>query len=473
MTIAPARRAAAAISSVVAAALWIASVSAQAPGPAPQPGLQGRPSSPGPGPGAGAGLPGRPPRDASARRAPEKGTAALTGRVVALDTGLPLRRARVMLFAAGQPRVAMTDAEGAFTFAQLPAGRYSVNASKARYVDTALGARRSGTGGRPVDLADGQTINGLVLALPSAGVITGRIVDDAGDVVTGVHVMAMRYRTVNGERQLVPTGQSRQSDDTGAFRLFGLSPGKYYLSARAEESRFGGGELTDPDPTGFAPTFFPGTAIAAEAQPIEVVAGSEAVADLQLVTTRLTTVTGIVVNAAGAPATGGHMMVTGTSGNGGRFMWGGGGASIKPDGTFTVSGVAPGEYTLVAQASFGDTPMFEMFGGGENRQRTASVPIVASGAPITGLRLVVQEPIRIPVNVTFDDGAVNKPERVFIHASNERGMGSGPAIVRDGRLSLEVVPGTYRINAGSMSAQPWFVKRLAYRGASWRTMKWS
>lgn len=447
---------AAALLSLGMAAMTATTLSAQtAPSPAPSPAPSG-PMSTRPG------LPGAPPRDSSAKGpAAAVGTGVVRGRVVALDTGLPLRRARVMLFAGTQPRVTMTDADGAFTFTQVPAGRIDVRGSKARYVDTPLGARRAGGPGRPIELADGQAMEGLVLALPPAGVITGRIVDDGGDVVTGVSVMPMRFRTINGERQLTPTGQARSSDDTGTFRLYGLPPGKYYLSARAEESRFGGD--VDPDATGFAPTFYPGTAVAAEAQAIEVVAGAEVVADLQLVTTRMTTITGVVVDAAGTPASGGHLMVAAAGGNSGRFMWGGGGGGIKPDGTFTLSGIAPGDYTLIAQATFGQPSMFEAFGSGDGR-KTASASVVASGAPITGLRLVVQDPIRIPVTVTFDDSAADKPERVSVSANAERGMSSGMAIMRDGRLSLDVVPGSYRLFAGAMSARPWFVKRLAYRG---------
>ena len=45
--------------------------------------------------------------------------------------------------------------------------------SKARYVDTPLGARRPGGPGRPFELADGQTIDTVMLTLPPAGVITG------------------------------------------------------------------------------------------------------------------------------------------------------------------------------------------------------------------------------------------------------------------------------------------------------------
>src|SRR5205085_2494140 len=60
-------------------------------------------------------------------------------------------------------------------------------------------------------------------------------------------------------------------------------------------------------------------------------------------------------------------------------------------------------------------------------------------------------------------------EGVDVSAYARRAMTSGRAIVRDGRLSLEVVPGTYRVSAGAMmmpgsGKQPWFVKRLAYRG---------
>jgi hypothetical protein len=79
--------------------------------------------------------------------------------------------------------------------------------------------------------------------------------------------------------------------------------------------------------------------------------------------------------------------------------------------------------------------------------------------------------VRIPVDVTFEDGGGAKPERVAVSANPERGMGGGMATMRDGRLSLEVVPGTYRLSAGAMLTQPaastsaqWFVKRLAYRG---------
>ena len=85
-------------------------------------------------------------------------------------------------------------------------------------------------------MADGQTVDGVVLTLAPAGVITGRVLDDFGEIVPGVTVLPMRYRTVQGDRRLMEmTGRPATSDDTGTFRLYGLAPGTYYLSARPED----------------------------------------------------------------------------------------------------------------------------------------------------------------------------------------------------------------------------------------------
>ena len=239
----------------------------------------------------------------------------------------------------------------------MPEGRYQLHGSKARYVDSTLGARRPGAPGRPFELADGQTFDSVVLTLAAAGVITGRVLDDFGDIVPGVTVMPMRYRTINGERQLVvPMGRPHTSDDTGTFRLYGLAPGTYYVSARAEEMDRMGPALTDATVTGFAPTFYPGTPVAAEAQPIEVVAGAEVVADVSLVAARLTSVSGFVVDPSGARATGGYVMTM----QGGRsrgMMFGGSGGRSSRTGPSRCPASPPA--SPAGAPSFGTNPMFE------------------------------------------------------------------------------------------------------------------
>jgi len=463
MTLHASRFLAAALS-VGMAAMSSTPLSAQtAPSPTPSIAPSGAPSGP---MSARPGMPGAPPRDTSANGpAPATGTGAVRGRIVAGDTGLPLRRARVMLRSVGpgEPRMTLSDTDGAFAFDALPAGRYELHGSKARYVDGRLGARRPGAAARPFELADGQTFDSVVLTLAAAGVITGRVLDDGGDIVPDVTVVPMRYRTVDGERQLMPMGGGRTTDDTGTFRLYGLAPGTYYVAARVQEMGRFGPTQSDATVTGFAATYFPGTPVAAEAQPIEVVAGAEVVADVSLVPARLTSVSGFVVDQAGARATGGFVMVMhGGTGRGIGFG-GGGGGMIKPDGTFSVSGLAPGEYVLSARPSFSANSMFEDASANRN-ERLATATVTVSGEPIAGVRLAVLDPIRIPVNPIFEDASAARPDRVFVNAGSTRGGGSGgnAAIRDDGRLSLEVVPGTYRLfaNAGS----PWQVKRILYRG---------
>ncbi len=411
-------------------------------------------------------MPGTPSRDISGRGpAAAVGTAVVHGRVIAGDTGLPLRRARVMLqpLAGGEPRVTLGDADGGFAFEALPAGRYELLGSKARYVDGRLGARRPGAPGRPFEVADGQTVDGVVLTLAPAGVITGRVLDDFGEIVPGVTVLPMRYRTVQGDRRLMEmTGRPATSDDTGTFRLYGLAPGTYYLSARPEDMMHMGPVLTEATVTGFAPTFYPGTPVEAEAQPIEVVAGAEVVADLPLVAARLTSVSGVVVDAAGARATGGFIITMYGGGSGGIGFAGGGGGQIKPDGTFSVPGLAPGEYILQARPTFGASTMFED-ATADRHERLAIATVTVSGEPIVGLRLAVVDPIRIPVNPIFEEASAPRPDRVFVAAGSKNGRSGGNAAIRDdGRLSLEIAPGTYRLFA--TAAAPWLVKRMTYRG---------
>ena len=49
----------------------------------------------------------------------------------------------------------------------------------------------------------------------------------------------MRYQYQQGDRRLVPAGQA-QTDDRGVYRVWGLNPGDYYVSAVARNEGLGG-----------------------------------------------------------------------------------------------------------------------------------------------------------------------------------------------------------------------------------------
>ena len=149
-------------------------------------------------------------------------------------------------------------------------GRYTVSASKGGYVGLAYGQRRPTDQGTPLVVGAGERLDKVVLALPRGGVIAGRIVDDAGEPVIDAQVSALRYRPGVSRRPLVDAfggGGRASTDDQGSFRLFGLVPGEYVVTAtvRPEVMLVTGGAESDRD--GYAPTYYPGTPSMADAQP--------------------------------------------------------------------------------------------------------------------------------------------------------------------------------------------------------------
>jgi hypothetical protein len=413
------------------------------------------------------GAPGLPLRAPSAPPTSAKGTAVISGRILAADTGLPLRRARVLIQGSGPDippgpdgmLAAITDGDGAFSFTELPAGRYHVHASKPRYVDAMLGARRPSTPGRPLELADGQKLENVTLSLAPAGAISGRVVDELGEPVAGARVSALRAMTRKGTRQLTPQGNSDETDDTGAYRLYGLPPGAYIVTAQDNGMRVSF-TIAATGAAGFAPTFFPNTPIAADAEAIEVAPGGETVADIALVVARLTAVSGSVVNAAGAPATGGFVAAIPSSGAIG-FPGPQTGGSIKPDGSFTLPGLAPGEYIVQARPTFESRGPFFLSQVMERHSVSASITV--TGDPVAPLRLMLPDPISLQVVARFDDATAKPPEQVSVSAYSEK-FRDGSSAMRgpDGRLTLEVAPGSWRLSA--FASAPWRVDRIIYRG---------
>lgn len=200
---------------------WSSAPSAQGGGAAQQ-GTQG-----GGGRGAAAGQA----RDAT--QTPVTGTAMIIGQVITGDTGTPVRRARVNLSGAelrGQ-RSTMTDDEGRFVFTQIPAGRYSMTSSKAGFVSIAYGAKTAGRAGTPIQLEDGQKLESKPISMPKGGVVTGVVMDEYGEPSPGTQVRALRMVMQTGEKRLQSAGTST-TDDRGMYRIYGLQPGEYVVTAQ-------------------------------------------------------------------------------------------------------------------------------------------------------------------------------------------------------------------------------------------------
>jgi hypothetical protein len=420
------------------------------------------------------------------------GTGRIRGRVLASDGGGPIRRAQVRISGPDvAPKAALTDAEGRFEFRELPAGRFTLQATKSGFVNVQYGQTRPFESGKPIELADKQSLDNADISLPRGSVIAGRIVDEFGDAIPDVSVTAMRQTWQNGRRRLVPSpGRVAQTNDLGQFRIYGLPPADYYVSATL---RSGGldimemelmvsGASTSAGPTasapksGYAPTYYPGTPNVAEAQRITIAAGQESPsADFALVAVRLAKVSGIVIASDGKPLEGSQVSAVPAnrdfSGPLGQSS-----ARTAKDGSFTLNSVPPGDYTLQARSvqvitsSQGDNVMVfrAMSIGGGGDSESGSTPLSVAGEDLSGILLTTSKGGNATGTVVFDGprptslGSI----RITSMAVDSDGPSLGGTSVStkdDGTFELKGLSGPRLIRVGN--APPgWTLKSVKLNG---------
>jgi hypothetical protein len=339
----------------------------------------------------------RPARSQPLRADAPRGTSVLRGVIVAADNGTPIRRAQVRVASgeARESRVITTDTQGRFEIRELPAGRYTMTVSKAGFVTLQYGQRRPSESGTPIELADGQAIDKLSVALPRGSVLGGRIVDEFGEPVANATVSAWRYAYQGGARRMTPAGQNSRdtTDDQGQYRLFGLPPGEYFVSAMLR----GGPEYTDAmgEVSGYAATYYPGTPNVAEAARVTLAVSQENTSvNFGLIATRLVRVSGTVMMSDGAPATNGNVVlvpVNATGRPGIAMQQGGAGNRLDASGSFRIANVAPGRYMVQARA-----------GGRESE--LARMDLTVGTEDVSGLTLVTGPAATINGTVVSDTG---------------------------------------------------------------------
>jgi len=404
-------------------------------------------TAPGPGPQT-------PARDTSQQK---PGTAIVRGRVFAADNGQPLRKAQVRIVAPElrENRLTTTDAEGRYEFKELPAGRYTVTASKGSYVTLSYGQTRPLEPGKPLEILDKQTVEKVDLMLPRGGVVTGRVVDEFGDPVSDVMVAVQRFQFVQGRRRLIPAGRNAMTNDVGEFRLFAIPPGQYYLSATLRNMMGFGAESDDR--SGYSPTYFPGTPNVAEAQRVTIRVG-QILSDVNmaLVPTKTAKIAGTAVDSQGRPMAGMVMAMPK-----GEFMgMFGPPAQIRPDGSFSVSGLSPNTYTLQVMGPTGPD------------SESASAEVTVSGEDVAGVQLVATKPIIVTGRLIVDPAAASSLRPSSVRLMAQPAVMDGmmlnmlpPSAVNDD-LTFEVKtrPGKMRLAFGGMPLPGWSIRSVRYHG---------
>lgn len=197
-------------------------------------------------------------------------TGSIKGRVIGEGDRAPANTVVSVRPLNGASRITRTtriNAEGRFVFDDLPAAVYTVIATAPAHIDEAIAS--GDTSRLPLHLVGSQ----LRIRMIKGGVITGAVTNTRGDPVVGVTVSAS---LVGDQRDIAATfareTSNVETDDRGIYRIYGLPPGEYVVSAggRGVSGRF--------NATGFeldTPTYYP-SSTRDTAIPVTVRSGEEA-----------------------------------------------------------------------------------------------------------------------------------------------------------------------------------------------------
>jgi hypothetical protein len=399
---------------------------------------------------------------ATAASAAPTGTGAIAGAVTAGD-GRPIRFANVLLLGAatGIVKITSSNADGKFSFTNLPVDRYTIGVSKQPYLATVAGAKRPGRPGTSIVVAAGQKVTDVAIRMSTGGAITGVITDERGQPGSGALIGVMQWRLQGSERVLVQVGGLATTDDEGRYRVFGLVPGEYVITAMrssgpparvlsvSEVDAALRGTVASPTapaiPVRYAPVYFPGTTRATEAVPIPVNAGEERNnADFRLEAVPTSRIEGSIVSTDGQPLGGVDVTMTSVAGSVMQF---GMRMRVGPDGRFGVGGAMPGSYVILAN------------GSGPTAGQFAYGTVEIGGGDVLGIQLTMKPALTINGRLIFDSATAPglAGRRIPVRALSPASAGGNVSVAatsQTGAFAVTgLIPGRY-VLGGPLSFGP-------------------
>ena len=380
----------------------------------------------------------------------KRGTAIVRGRVTDAESGVPLARVVVSLSLLGARAQVDTksDANGAFEFTGVPAGSYSLLADpigRAAYRPSGFGVIPGKAPGKhsTIVLREGQVFDRADISLSRSFVISARVSDEDGEPAADVLVKA-EPTTGTG-----PT-RSRTTDDRGEVRLWGYLPGTYRVCATPRS--------VGPDQhasEGYIETCYPSVA-AADAQPVLVASADPPQVEIRLRRSRLFRLSGFVVDASGAPAADARVFFVSVDRAGSESS---GRTLQNAAGTFSIAGLAPGEYFIRAELGNPDD---------HTGRQVGVTPVAVQSADIDNLVVAMAAPATVNGRITFEGDAPPAGGGLTVRAMPEPESSSFATAPRPAAVKLDlsfelrglIGPNTIQVNG----APAWAIKSVKYRG---------
>lgn len=326
-------------------------------------------------------------------------TCRVSGMVVKMVDGSPLKNATVRLENDSDREhiiAAKTAADGRFELRNVPSGRYKLKVKRNGYVEQEYGQQKPSDPGATFALSPGQDKHDVTFKLIPAAVIAGRVFDEDGEAMPQAVVLASREVYREGRRTLASSAFA-QTDDLGQYRLYGLAPGRYYVSAvqRDWNEVTGDREFIAASAVqgerGYVKTYYPGTPDIGRASLIVAKEGEEiAGTDIPLKQVAVYRIRGKVFNAV--THKGGSEAYLALISRTKRLEWdfGGGQQVHKSDGSFEFPGVVPGSYLLMAYWS------------DQGKTYSTQQKLDIGDSDLEGVSLVIGAGATIPGNIRWE-----------------------------------------------------------------------
>lgn len=285
--------------------------------------------------------------------------AAITG-VVTQEGGAPASGIPVRAYSAATGHMVsftMSDDAGAYRLTGLPAGDHLVEFAP---LGTSLAGEwwddaPSRSGAAAVSVAAEAEVSGIDAVLAAAGSMTGVVTDGTGAAAPHVYVSVYRA-SADGVGEWVG---SASTDAFGEYTVTGLAPGDYKVQFSASGALLG--------------EWYADAADAASAAAVSVTAGASTTVHAQL--TIGATITGVVTDEAGEPVENVSVWARPATAGGAAAT----GVSTLSDGSYTLTGLAPGSYTVQFETGQAGVSVAGEWWDDAKTQATATVLTVAAG----------------------------------------------------------------------------------------------